>query len=65
MEVERVRNYVNAPWILLGDFNILQSSLDKNTLSAPNRYSNLLREMISKLNLIDLPLNGSQFIYMD
>jgi len=50
-------------WIVLGDFNLIHSPEDRNRPGADVVEILLFNEVISELNLIEIPLHGKKFTW--
>lgn len=50
-------------WLVIGDFNLIRTSVDRNREGADPNEMFLFNEAISNLDLIELPLHGRQFTW--
>jgi hypothetical protein len=52
-------------WIIVGDFNLIRRLEDRNREGANINEMFLFNEAINKLDLIELPLHGRHFIWIN
>jgi len=62
-EIRTVRAACPGPWLLLGDFNLITNSEDKNSGTVNRAMMGRFRRLISDLELKDLPLLGRKFTW--
>ena len=62
-ELREVKAACPGPWLVLGDFNLIKSSEDKNTGIINNAMMGRFRRWINDLELKDLPLAGRKYTW--
>jgi hypothetical protein len=50
-------------WALGGDFNLIRSPENRNKAGGDIGEMNIFNEMISDLNLVEMPLSGRNFTW--
>ncbi|CAN6270194.1 unnamed protein product [Urochloa humidicola] len=53
LELLEVATYISGPWLLIGDFNLTRSSLDKNTSPFNHTLAAAFNSVIDQLGLLD------------
>ncbi|OVA05258.1 hypothetical protein BVC80_8259g6 [Macleaya cordata] len=64
-EQEHIRSWSQLPWCLAADFNATRFDSERNKPGGCKRNRRALNNLISKCNLIDLPLAGGRFTWTD
>ena len=54
---------IHIDWLIVGDFNLYRSPVDRNRDGVDHAKMYLFNEAISALGLIELPLNGKCFTW--
>jgi exonuclease III len=55
-EIEQICPSDDTPWMIIGDFNLMRSSIDKNNTSFRQDEPDAFNDVINNLALIELPL---------
>lgn len=58
-----MKNVVNAPWVMGGDFNVLIFSYERLGVSRSVEVEVDLLALVRELNLTDLPKEGRKFTW--
>jgi exonuclease III len=62
-ELSSIQPAPTTPWIILGDFNLMRYSSDKNNNSFRQPEADLFNDTINQLSLIELPLMDRAFTW--
>jgi hypothetical protein len=62
-EIRHVQSVVQDKWMILGDFNLISSTVDKSNSNVNLRLMGQFRDVIQDLELIDYPLIGRKFTW--
>jgi hypothetical protein len=62
-EIQTIQPPSNTPWILLGDFNLMWNSTDKNNPSFRQDEADAFNDAIHNLALIELPLTDRLYTW--
>jgi hypothetical protein len=56
-ELKSIEPTTTTPWIILGDFNLMRYSMDKNHNNFRQLEADSFKDTINSLSLIELPLS--------
>ena len=62
-ELRNIRTACQGPWLVLGDFNLITNTEDKNNGNINRAMMGRFRRLINDLELRDLPLHGRKFTW--
>jgi hypothetical protein len=62
-ELRHIHNMVRPEWMILGDFNMIRRSQEKNKRIINRRVMRQFNNTIDDLQLLELDLNGRAFIW--
>lgn len=62
-ELLRIKQDDDMPWLIVGDFNLLRFSSDKNTSSFRKAEADAFNQVLNDLALIELPLLDRRFTW--
>jgi exonuclease III len=62
-ELQNIQPPPHTPWIILGDFNLMRYSTDKNQNNFRKNEADLFNDAINQLSLIELPLMDRAFTW--
>jgi exonuclease III len=62
-ELKRIKNLVQTPWLLLGDFNLIYKEHDKNNGRLNRRLMPRFRKVLNQLEVKEVDLVGKKFTW--
>jgi exonuclease III len=63
-ELKQVKQFANAKWIAMGDFNLIYRACDKSQGRVNRRLMNSFCSALEELELKELHLHGRKFTWM-